>query len=210
MSYFDHPYISNSDIKAFLKSQGKGFEDPENLQLIFDFGSYFHSSILEPHLQPSELLSKDDVALAHQMRDTFWKDPLLRYFVTSDDFHREKAYHEKEVKVGPYVVKLKCKCDGVRLRTKTFLELKGLNVGSEKEFREALVRYEYDQAAAHYMLTGDFERGIVVGISKRNPKLLWKWFVKRHDEWYNQGEQKLIDDLTIIREFSPEDVRLVA
>ena len=41
MSYFDHPYISNSDIKAFLKSQGKGFEDPENLQLILTLARTF-------------------------------------------------------------------------------------------------------------------------------------------------------------------------
>lgn len=203
--YFQHPFISNSDIKAFKKSVGIiTREDPENLQAIFDFGSLFHATILEPHLAKRD---HADYALAKQMRDSFWADPTCRGFASSRDYHREQPAFN-EVQVGPYKAKFRCKMDGVRTGLKIMLELKGLGVESEKAFREALVRNDYDQAIVHYMLTADMRMALIVGISKKDPRMLFKWYVKKHDEFYLGGEQKLIDSLTMIREFSPEDVVL--
>lgn len=205
-NYFQHDYISNSDLKDFKKKLGRSFEDPANLQEIFEFGSLFHATILEPHLADKK---HEDYELALAMRDTFWKDPVCRAFAMASDFRREQPFFEERV-VGPYKVKVRCKCDGVRTRLKVFLELKGLNLDNEKAFRSALERYDYDQAASHYSITGDFGMGMIVGISKRDPTKLFKWFTKRHDEFYLGGEQKLIDTLTLLRGYSPEDVRLVA
>lgn len=204
--YFQHPFISNSDIKDFKKKAGIIVrEDPPNLQAIFDFGSLFHATILEPHLAKRD---SPDYALAKEMRDTFWKDPTCRGFAIARDYHREYPVFN-EVKVGSYKVKLRCKMDGVRTSLKMMLELKGLGVETEKAFREALVRNDYDQAVAHYMITGDMRMALIVGISKKDPRQLFKWYVKRHDEFFLSGEQKLIDSLTLIKEFSPEDVILV-
>jgi hypothetical protein len=200
--YFQHDYLSNSDLKAFKRKLGMVPEDPENLQEIFDLGTLIHATILEPHLADKK---HDQYELALAMRETFWKDSTCRHFASADDFHREKPHYES-VQVGPYRAKLRCKCDGERSRTKTMLELKGLGVETEKAFREALVRYNYDQAAAHYMLTGDFRMCLIVGISKKDSRKLFKWIVKKHDDFYLQGEQKLIDDLTLLKQYSPEDV----
>lgn len=202
--YFKHSYISNSDLKDFKKKIGQAWEDPLNLQEIFDFGTLFHATILEPHLADK---THEDYELALKMRDTFWKDAACRMFASANDFHREKPFYEK-VQVGPYKVALRCKCDGVRLRTGVYLELKGLNVSSEKAFREALVRYDYDQACAHYMITGGFRMALIVGISKKDPRQLYKWFVKRHDNFFLEGEEKLIQVLELLKQYSPEDVLL--
>lgn len=213
--YFSHPNLSNSDIKAFLKQMGKApFDDPANLQAIFDFGSFFHAVILEPHKThaikaESEHLTEEDIQLAHRMADTFWADTTCRHFASANDFHREYPFTPHDnMRVGPYKTKLRCKVDGVRLRTGSMLELKGLNLDTEKAFREALVRYDYDQAIAHYMITGDFRIALIVGISKKDPRKLFKWWVKRHDDFYAMGEQKLIEDLELIQQYAPEDVVL--
>lgn len=202
-NYFSHSYISNSDIKTFKKSLGLTREDPENLQEIFDLGTLIHATILEPHLSDKK---HEQYELALAMRDTFWKDATCREFAMANDFRREAPFYNDHAQVGEYKVKLRCKCDGVRERIKVMLELKGLGVDSEKAFREALVRYNYDQANSHYMITGDFRLSLIVGISKKDPTKLYKWYIKRHDEFYLGGEQKLIDDLTLLREYSPEDV----
>jgi hypothetical protein len=204
--YFQHSFISNSDIKSFKKKMGLSFEDPLNLQEIYDFGTLFHATILEPHLSDK---NHEDYELALKMRDTFWKDPVCRAFAMASDFEREQPFYNDAV-VGPYKVKLRAKCDGVRRRMKVFLELKGLGLDNDKAFRSALVRYNYDQAASHYAISGDFGMGLIVGISKKDPTKLFKWWMKRYDDWYLQGEQKLIDDLTLLREFSPEDIPLAA
>lgn len=200
--YFQHDFISNSDIKDFKKKIGLMREDPENLQEIFDFGTLFHSTILEPHLSDKK---HEDYELALAMRDTFWKDPTCRGFAIAPDFRREIASFEERT-VGPYKIKMRCKADGARPRIKMMLELKGLNVDKEKYFREALTRFDYDQAIAHYMITGDYRLALIVGISKKDPTKLFKWYVKRHDEFYLGGEQKLIESLALLRSYSPEDV----
>lgn len=214
MSYFQHDFISNSDIKSFKKSIGLFPEDPLNLQEIFDMGSLTHAAIFEPHetKQYQEKLPPESWELAMRMRDTFWADSTCRAFAMAKDFQREQPFYNDDVTVGPYKVKLRAKCDGVRTGIKMFMEFKGLNIDTEKAFRQAIVRtpLDYDQAVAHYMLTGKFQMGLIVGISKKHPERLFKWFVKAHDEYFLGGEQKLIESLTLLREYSPEDVQLAA
>ena len=207
MSYFSHPYLSNSDLKHFKTQQGLAREAPENLQAIYELGTLIHSIILEPDKANKD---HEQYELATKMRDTFWKDPACRMFAMADDFHREEEIYTKDVIVGPYKVDLRCKADGLRKRVGSMLEIKGLGITTEKAFKEALVNFDYDQAIAHYMLCGDLKFAMIVGISKRDPRKLFKWFVKRNDEFFAWGEEKLVQTLTQLREFSPEDVKLAA
>lgn len=204
--YFQHNYLSNSEINEFLRKVGAARELPENIDAIYSMGTLTHATIFEPHLADT---THDGYGLALKMRDTFWADPMCRAFASANDFEREKPYfHTRQV--GPYIVNLRCKADGVRTRLGSMLEFKGLGVDTEKAFRHALVDFNYDKAVAHYMITGDFKMALIVGISKRDPRKLFKWLVKRHDEFYLGGEQKLIDSLDLLRQYSPEDVKLAA
>lgn len=211
-NYFQHDFISNSDLKDFKKKVQMVREDPPNLQQIFDLGSLFHAAILEPHLKEEyrDKVTPDEWDLTMRMRDTFWTDPVCRAFVMAPDFHRETPFFNENAIVGPYRVKLRCKTDGVRPRIKMYLELKGLKAATEKAFRDAIINNDYDQATAHYMHTGDFDRAMIVGISKTDPTKLFKWWVKKFDDFFLGGEQKMIDTLTLLRDFSPDDVMLAA
>jgi len=200
--YFSHPYLSNSDIKRFQNNLGGGLEVPENLQAIFDLGTLIHAMILEPQHADK---THEKYSMAKAMSDTWWADPLCRDFSMAKDFEREKEIYE-EVVVGPYRVKMRCKCDGARMGIKTMAEIKGLAVTTEKAFREALLRFDYDQAIAHYMITGGFDRALIVGISKKDTRKLFKYFVKKNDNFFAEGEDKLIQALTLLQSYSPEDV----
>lgn len=208
MNYFDHEYISSSDLKSFLKKLGGGFEEPANLQAIYDLGTLIHSTILEPYKIDPEM-SVEDRELALKMSKTFFKDPLCRMFVMREDFLREDE-HYGTVTVGGMTYKSRCKADGRSAGISSILELKGLNVTTEKAFLEAIDTFNYDMTACHYMLTTGDNMQLIVGISKKKPELLFKKIIKRHDENYLIGEQKLIDTLHLLREYSPSDIQLVA
>ena len=208
MSYFAHPHISNSDIKSFKRKMGLLPEEPPNLQAIFDFGSLFHATILEPSTVNKEDQS-DDAKLARKMKDTFFKDEMCRMVIMRHDFKREREFYES-VKVGPYEFNSRCKADGDSEGISLFLELKGLNVDTEKAFKLALERFDYDQAVAHYMLTARRKTELIVGISKKKPDLLFKKVVKMNDDFFACGEQKLIESLDLLYPYSPQDIKLVA
>ena len=208
MSYFDHPNLSNSDLKRFKERLGLSRPAPDNLQAIFDFGTLFHKSILEPHLITEEDKKSDDYKLAQAMSKRFWKDPICREFVMAKDFRREHEFYEP-LTVNGIQIEARCKMDGARTKVKFILELKGLSVTTQKAFEESLIDLDYDQAVAHYMLTSKYPLELIVGISKRDPDKLFKRIVKQYDDWYLGGEQKLIDTLYKLKDYSPEDVKIV-
>lgn len=207
--YFNHQYISNSDLRAFRVKMGLAREMPENMQAIYDFGELFHKSILEPNRITEEEREHPDFELAQTMAKQFWKDPICRQFAMASDFEREKEFYNADVAVGPYLFSGRAKMDGARTKIRYMLELKGLGVSTQKQFEEGLVALDYDQAVAHYQATSGYELSLMVGISKRR-EALFRRIVKRYDDWYLNGEQKLIDNLTLLREWSPEDVRMAS
>lgn len=210
MSYFEHPSISNSDLKRFKMSLNGGIQVEESrLQEIFELGTMIHTTILEPNKLTQEDKEKVGYPLAQRMHKTFFAEPLCRMFINSSDFYREKEFY-RQIEVGGMQYNARCKCDGYRTGMKAYLEIKGLAVSTEKSFMEAIDRLDYDQAAVHYMLTSQTNMCLMVGISKKNPDLLFKKVIKMHDETYAIGEEKLITTLKQLHEFSPEDVKLVA
>lgn len=207
--YFSHPSISNSDLRKFKERLGLSRPSPENLQAIYDLGTLFHESILEPHLITEDKEASENYRLTKAMSKRFWKDPLCRDFVLAKDFRREYEFYDI-LTVSGMQIDARCKMDGARTKMKWALELKGLSVTTQKAFEESLIELDYDQAVAHYMLTSKYSVEIIVGISKKDPDKLFKRIVKKYDDWYLNGEQKLIDTLLKLKDFSPEDVRLVA
>jgi len=134
---------------------------------------------------------------------------MCRMIILRHDFKREREFYEK-VRVGKYEFNSRCKADGDSEGISLFLELKGLNVDSEKAFNMALERFDYDQAVAHYMLTAKRKTELIVGISKKKPKLLFKKVVKMNDDFFAVGEQKLIESLDLLHDYSPDDIMIAA
>lgn len=207
MNYFDHEFISNSNITEFLTAIGLKREMPANIQQIFSFGTEFHASILQPHLNDWSKVKPEEKDLICRMRDTFWEDSMCRNFM--NDCEREKEFYGR-LCVGGMEIKSRCKADAARAPLKYLLELKGVKVTSQKQFIESLVALDYDRAVPHYQLTSGYEWTLLVGISKVNPKMLFKKLVRRHDAFYAEGEEKLRQALIHLYQYSPDDVKLVA
>lgn len=205
--YFGHENISNSDLKKFKTNLGGGREAPANLQAIYDFGSLFHRSILEPHLITKEDREHPDFKLAERMQKTFWRDELCRNFMMASDFSAEVEFYDT-YEVGGMRIKARAKADGHRSKLGFFMEIKGLNVDTEKAFQAALLNFDYDQAAVHYMLTSKCNVCLLPGISKKKD-VMFKRIIKKHDDFYLGGEHKLIETLKQLHQYSPEDVEIL-
>lgn len=206
--YFSHPSLSNSDLKKMKERLGLTRPAPENLELIFAFGSLFHAAILEPYTVTEEQKQSKDYPLAKAMSATFWRDPFCRDFAMASDFKREHEFYDT-LTVEGMTIDARCKADGYREKRKFFLELKSTACESQKTFEAAMLDLDYDQACAHYMLTSRCDVALIVGISKKKPDRLFRRIVKKYDDWYLNGEQKLINTLKLLLEVSPEDVRMV-
>jgi len=207
MNYFEHEYISASDIKKFIKQvNGNATPEPENLQEIFDLGTLIHSMILEPHYVNKEA-DPEDLTLARKMKDTFFKDAICQMIVSRHDFIREHEFYGS-VEVGGMRYNARCKCDGVSVGMSTILELKGLSITNKKAFDASIDMLNYDLAAVHYMLCTGAKMMLIVAISKKKPDLMFKKVIKKHDEVYAWGEHKLIQAMEQWRDLSPEDIKL--
>lgn len=206
--YFSHSSISNSDLKKLKERLGLSRPAPDNIELIFTFGSRFHQGILEPHLLTDEDKASKDYPTIQEMSKTFWRDPFCRDFAMASDFKREHEFYDT-LTVGGMQIDARCKADGYREKRKFFLELKSTACESQKSFEAAMLDLDYDQACAHYMLTSRCDVALIVGISKKKPDRLFRRIVKKYDDWYLNGEQKLIDTLRLLISVSPEDVRMV-
>lgn len=209
MNYFDHEYISASDLKSFLKKTQGGRQEPENLQEIFALGTLIHATILEPHLIDEEM-KEEHLDLARQMRKTFFKDEMCRMVMMRSDFEREQEFYNPDVIVGNMKYHGRCKADGASKGISLLLELKGLSLTTQKAFEESIDHLNYDLACAHYILTSGLNTMMLVGISKTKPDRLFKKIVKKHDETYLVGEEKLIQTLRQLQQFSPEDVQTIS
>lgn len=198
MSYFQHQYASNSDLKEIV-CRHEGRTKPD-LKEIFDFGSAFHAGILEPHKADYTNVSKEDQELIKQMSKTFWKKEICRNLVMMPDFRREHEFY----RTNRFGIGARCKTDGDSKKCRTILELKGLSVSSEKQFKESVQYLDYDQGATWYLNVGSsyamkYEHKLIAGISKYDPELMFLLLVGWHHPYYKQGMEKVRKAVSIWR-----------
>lgn len=197
MSYFNHHFASNSDIKEIVaRSQGK--EKPENIQDIYDMGTETHSGVIEPHKMRVGILDQDQIELISAMSKTFWRDKMCRDIMMAPDLRREHEFY----RVNRFGLEgARCKADSESRKLQVCLELKGLSVSTEKGFRDAILHHDYDQAGAWYLntMTGfNFYRyQLIVGLSKKNPDLLFKMLIDRSHPYYASGMEKVKYGVTL-------------
>lgn len=201
--YFSHHYVSNSDLKKLRKLIDPKFEDPSDLVEIFVFGTLVHALILEPH---NADLTHKDIVLAKRMRDTFFNDRLCRDFISLPDFEREKEFYnppleEEDERDGPYGIKQRIKADGWSTMMNTIMEFKGVSCESEKSFETAIDRFDWDQGLAFYLDTCGAQNALLVGVSKKSPKQIFKRFIDRNHVYYKRGRVKVLKHVQLLKEY---------
>jgi hypothetical protein len=197
MSYFKHHFASNSDIKTIV-DRHNGIQKPDNIDLIYDLGTEIHAGVLERNKLRAEVTTNDQKLLINAMADRFWKDELCRNIVMMPDFKREYEFY----RINRFGLEgARCKVDGKSDAIRTILELKGLSVTTEKAFKESILHLNYDQGAAWYLDTATghikYVRKLIVGMSKKDPDLLFKVLIDRDHAYYKSGMDKVKEGVKI-------------
>jgi hypothetical protein len=207
-SYFNHEFVSNSDLKRVVNKYVKGIDEPENLEDIFKLGTLIHAILLEPHLADK---THPQYELAKAMAATIFKDPLCRNFLLIRDFKREREFYTDTCNPAfevQYGLKGRIKVDGDSELMSTVMEYKGLAVTTEKAFLEAIDRFDYDQGAAYYLEVCQRKRILIPAPSKKDPKKLFKILVDRDHPIYKRGLEKMNYAIQVWKDFFPKEVEL--
>jgi hypothetical protein len=194
--YFDHHFISNSDLKLLRKTVDPKFEDPADLEEIFKFGTLFHALVLEPHKADR---THPQLELAERMAKTFMKDPLAQKILMIPDLKREQEFYRTNRWGGADV---RCKADLYSKSLKFCGELKGLKVNSESQLEEAMDRFDYDQAVAWYLDITEAKHYLIGAVSKTTDKI-FKRYVDRNHPYYKRGIVKVEKAVRLYREMFP-------
>lgn len=187
-------FISNSELKRLFKVAGGAFEEPENLDRIFEFGTLVHALLFEP-LKAN--YNDPDIDLAKAMAKTFLNDPMCSRIMSVADIKYEHEFYRYDI----FGFNGKCKVDFGSKLLDTAGEFKSLSCTNERQFEEAIDRFDYDQGAAWYIHTAQRKRTLIAAVSKKEPKKIFKKLVTLGDPIYERGlwkiqrSKKAIDDI---------------
>jgi hypothetical protein len=192
-AYYDHHYISNSDLKKLRKILDPKFQDPADLEAIFEFGNLVEDVILQPHQANWQ---HKDIELAKQMCCTFSNDSICNSLLFVTDFRRQHEWYRTD----RFGVPARCKMDGDSKKLDLVFELKGLSVTTEHSFEEAIDRFDYDQGLAWYLDVSGYKRALIVGVSKKTPERLFKRLIDRDHYYYKRGIAKVNKSIKLWKE----------
>jgi len=181
MTYFDHQYVSNSDLKAIIHKTEQVRAEPENLKDIFEAGTLNHHALLEPHKADKTHIG---YVTAKRMADTVLRDEMCRKLIMMPDFRREHEWYKKDI-FG--LEGARCKTDGDSRMMSTIFEYKGLSITTENGFDSAIENHDYDQSAFFYLNVVGYKNYLIVGVSKKSPDKLFKRLIDRDHRWYSSG-----------------------
>lgn len=193
MNYFDHHYISNSDLKKLKSLLNPSYREPANLEDILSFGTLFHALVLEPHKADH---NHNDYELAKRMCKQFFDDQLCRQiFISAYDLRREHEYYRAE----RFGLPARCKVDFESKMLSLCGELKGLAIANDRQLDEAVDFHSYDQATCWYLdITG--HRNYFMAVPSKLAEKTFKRLITRDHPYYKNGKEKVIKAVKLFKE----------
>jgi len=197
--YYNLPEVSNSDL-SWLQKYWQAEDLVYDLERAYRFGTLIDCMITEPHkinffklTCAGEAYTKDEFAVAEQMKRSFYRDPFCRLLAEKSEFQKITVRRDFPISHEGFDFKLhvRCKWD---LNAKRLLrisgDIKSTTATTEKQFLEACHHFNYFRQRAWYMDIDDVDRDMLIGISKVSPYRLFKIPIERGGELYAIGKQQ--------------------
>jgi hypothetical protein len=194
MDYYKVPMLSNSYLGELDRLVNDKFMPSEEvLQKAFYVGNQVDYSLFEQDKLDS---TNPELESILQMRDAVMKHPLFQAY-----YKHPQAKHQHEVYRLIQGVPIKGKLDSWIKPIKTFCEFKTTACLTLDAFvKLAFGTLNYDRQIATYMQLTKADTCILVAVSKKNHKV-FSYIVKRGDNTYKQGLQKLNEALKLYLEY---------
>ena len=197
MGYFDHPFVSNSDLST-LEKELNGDESPA------PYEAYRQGSLVDGVITEQQLIdriqmkilgtdytfTRSELAMADKMNTAFHNHPLCSQIYKV--CRRQVELYIPDVRFKyqgiEFFLGMRCKFD---FHSETlFADLKSTSATTQAQFEEACKKFKYWRQVAHYGNLGRIRRAIIIGVSKINFKV---FIVKLEfgDERWSDGVEQL-------------------
>lgn len=187
--YYHVKRISNSDLHiAKHLIMGTPLRGSRNA---FHFGTALHQQLLEPHLFEEGILSQKDEKVLQRC--------LYRIRQSKECMSLLEGSKEQEVYWQDFYTGVECKSKLDIYKPNYVVDLKTTSARSEKEFRECILRYEYDRQMAFYADSVQAREITLIGISKTRDRL-FIIHTDQRSELINIGRAKYRFILTKIKD----------
>lgn len=192
MSYYDHPYVSNSDFTALKLELYPSFVPDYSAAL--HFGILFHALLLEPdtvdHIRRSVRdaeYTADDFAAAKRMRDTVKADRFCEMLLRRCD--KEVEMYNQGTVFGEVRLDTRRKYDVWDPLVNWGGDFKSTTATTPQAFLAALQRFDYDRSRVFYAKGSGAVKDVVIGVSKVNFKI-FPVFMREGCPLWQSGEAK--------------------
>ncbi|QTE37516.1 PD-(D/E)XK nuclease-like domain-containing protein [Mucilaginibacter gossypii] len=197
--YYSRPEVSNSDLLNLHEILYGGYK-PGDKEKAYAFGNLIDHMITEPDKVDfynrecnGITFSADEMEQASKMKRSYHKDTYCnqthdmasfqKIFIGRVDFD----YHGFK-----FSLNMRCKFDRWFEMMGFGDDIKSTACETEKQCREALYHFNYDQQRALYMLLSGSQKDMLIFISKKNFKV-FKVPITRESEIFKSGMEKLTE-----------------
>ncbi len=193
IDYFQRPEVSNSTLGKLDKLM-KGEQELDNPEY-FKFGHLHDAVITEPekvnYLNLRVLdgqYSQEDFAKVKLMKESFFKDDFCTKLHKGSKF-QHISVNEIEITYRGFKFSLEARCKWDGWKPPIGWELKSTVATTQKAFEELCTYFHYNRAGAWYMDIAGIDTYVMIGQSKKNPKLPpFRKIVRRGDDFYLSGK----------------------
>jgi hypothetical protein len=198
MNYYQHPYVSNSDLSR-IKQEMKGI-DQEYVDA-YRIGSLIDAMITEAHkvdyfrmvlVDTDYSYSQEEIELCRAMKAAFMRDQFCQQLLSMCGGQSEMYDQDTLLSFNglSFTLNTKRKYDLWSDVLGWGGDIKSTTATSQKQFEAACRHFDYDRQRYWYMHPRQIQKDVLIGISKVHPHRVFKVFINAGDDFYRWGERK--------------------
>ena len=197
MTYFDHPFCSNSSLTALGQELGilPSFGgDKENA---YRMGSLFDAVVTEPHkidlyqmtiAETDYTFTNEELATCKAMKKKLEENKIYQTFLLQNPNFQKEAYIENFPFDG-FTLNMRGKLDF--FIAGMVVDLKSTACTSQKAFENACEQFGYYRQMWLYCKLTNVKRAMIFGVSKAKPHDVFIVKLAEGDDKWNDGEKQI-------------------
>lgn len=197
MSYFEHPYCSNSALSALGAELGILPEIKGDSYNNFRMGSLFDAVVTEPAkldlitnriLDTDYSFTTDEYKRCLMMKRELEKNSLYQVYISANPDFQKEVYVDN-FSFGDFELNMKAKLD--YFVPGTVADLKSTDSSSQEQFENACEMFGYHRQMWLYCNLTDCDKAILFGVSKKRPHNVFTVIIKKGDDRWKLGEEQI-------------------
>lgn len=195
ISYFNHPYCSNSKLSSFGREIGVLPEIKGEPYEKYRLGTIVDAVITEPATIDFTCMkigeypfSKEEYKWANSLKGRLEKDEKYAQYMKLNPQFQFQIFKEK-FSFGAFELNMKAKLD--YFTPGIVADLKTTVCKTQKQFNDCVRMFGYDRQMVLYCKLTGAKKAIIFGVGKESPYPVFTVMIKEGDKMWKQGEKEL-------------------